>query len=145
MTENFYFDDPEEGTERYSTLEAAKKAAGAALEILRDDASGNGWHENIERLEYGIMVPVGTVQQTRYKETPESTEHEYTCDYELVAAPGAPTSHQALIIGLVLQALHKFERETVQARVAGHRMMFSTRTRLKELLAAEVYERLMNQ
>lgn len=78
---------PGVGYEEYDTAERAKSDAEHALAEIppRDDC----WPEDIERVEWGRLVPLGKAEAYDYKETPDSSVHDYTVSYRLVDVAGA--------------------------------------------------------
>lgn len=82
----WYSYDPEDQFTCHKTAEEALDAAEASLEYHRD-RSTEGWHEDTETIEWGLLVPYGEVREFDRVETPDG-EFDYKCDYRLVSAPG---------------------------------------------------------
>lgn len=85
----WYSYDPEDGFTNHESAEEAREAAEASLEYHRDRSS-DGWHEDTESIEWGLLVPYGEAREVNRRETPGG-EHDYVCDYEICsAASGDP-------------------------------------------------------
>jgi hypothetical protein len=85
----WYSIDPEHGVEVWATEAEAKAAAEAALEHYRDNAS-DGWHEQMEALEWGMLLPHGHAKEVDRVEREnddtglcERIGCDYRCDYVL--------------------------------------------------------------
>lgn len=81
-TAQWYVIDPENGVEIHATAEEAQADAEACLEHLRD-CSVDGWHEDVQSLQWGRLVPYQWTCQTDLREAPEGSDHDYLCDYVL--------------------------------------------------------------
>lgn len=79
----WYSRDPEEGVDFHATPEEAQNAAEASLDHFRDKSS-EGWHEDIEGVEWGMVVPYQSAMQVNRKEAGPGSEFDYVCDYQLV-------------------------------------------------------------
>jgi hypothetical protein len=85
---SWYYIEPEEGIELCLNHEQAKEGAVAALKFYKDSACSDGWHEDMERLQWGRIVPFeSAVITSRRKPDPELDDNmdfdEYI-DYELL-------------------------------------------------------------
>jgi hypothetical protein len=84
----WYYLDPEDGIELFLTPESAKETANVGLDAYKDCANSDGWHEDMERLQWGRLVPFESVAITsRRKPDPElgdSTDFDEYVDYELL-------------------------------------------------------------
>lgn len=85
----WYSIDPEHGIEVWGTLEEAKAAAESSLEYYRDRAS-DGWHEQMEAIEWGELIPHGFAKEVDRVEREddetglcERIGADYRCDYVL--------------------------------------------------------------
>jgi hypothetical protein len=81
-TAQWYVIDPENCVEIHATAEEAQADAEACLEHLRD-CSVDGWHEDVQSLQWGRLVPYQWTCQTDLREAPEGSDHDYLCDYVL--------------------------------------------------------------
>ena len=62
MSNKFYTYDPEEGIEIYYTAEQAQRAAQEIMDVYRDSASTDGWHEDQEALCWGELRQIENAQ-----------------------------------------------------------------------------------
>lgn len=77
----WYSYDPERGYETFKTAKEASDDAQACLEHLRDKAV-DGWHEDTEAVQWGVMVPLAYAVKT--EERPhEDPSFDYWCDFAI--------------------------------------------------------------
>jgi hypothetical protein len=85
---SWYYIDPEDGIELCLNHENAKEGAVNALQYSKDCAYDDGWHEGMERLQWGRLVPFeSAVITARSKPDPElgdDTDFDEYIDYDLV-------------------------------------------------------------
>lgn len=53
---------PEDGFTAYSSEEEARAAAQAAMADYAETACSDGWHEDMELLQWGLLVPLESAQ-----------------------------------------------------------------------------------
>lgn len=85
----WYSIDPEQGVEVWGSPEEAKAAAESSLEYYRDRSS-DGWHEQMEAIEWGELIPHGWAKEVDRVEREdddtglcERLGADYRCDYVL--------------------------------------------------------------
>lgn len=79
----WYSYDPEHGYETFSTAKEAEDDASACLEHLRDKAT-DGWHEDTEAVQWGVLVPLAYAVKT--EERPhDDPSFDYWCDFAIEA------------------------------------------------------------
>lgn len=79
----WYSIDPEEGADFWNSEEEAQRAAEMSLEHYRDKST-DGWHQEVESIEWGLVIPYQSASQVNRREAGEGSEFDYVCDYELV-------------------------------------------------------------
>ena len=88
--DEFYAFDPFDGChKKFSTAEAAKAEAEACIEYGRDR---DHWPEEVDQIEWGMLVPMGRAQQVNRVEAADDDtgrcvrdDLAYLCDYRLTA------------------------------------------------------------
>ncbi len=88
--DEFYAFDPFDGChKKFSTAEAAKAEAEACIEYGRDR---DHWPEEVDQIEWGMLVPMGRAQQVNRIEAADDDtgrcardDLAYLCDYRLTA------------------------------------------------------------
>lgn len=115
MTRIWYTYDPENGYETWATASEAEADAENVLEHFRDKST-DGWHEETERIEWGLLVPYGETHQCDRKDAEPGSDFDYTCDYRLCSAPGDDPLEAAC------RKLERAERERDEARAMAERL-----------------------
>lgn len=77
---------PETGLDTHADEASAYREAGDCLGEYREE-SGDGWPEEVENIQAGILIPLWRATQTDYMETPEGP-FDYHCEYELLPGNG---------------------------------------------------------
>lgn len=85
----WYSIDPKHGVEVWATKEEAIAAAESSLEYYRDRAS-DGWHEDMESIEWGQLIPYASAKEVDRVEREDDETGlcerlgcDYRCDYVL--------------------------------------------------------------
>lgn len=92
----FYSYDPEHGFETHETEKEARDEAEATLEHYADQAP-EGWHENVDDIEWGQMTRLGECIQTNTRDAEEGSGLDYLCDYTLKTVAAAPKCEKCMI------------------------------------------------
>ena len=77
----FSYDQNGNGMTFHETAEAAKEAAGQALQFERDEAAGMGWSEETRMICWGEVKEIAT--EGERSPAPEGANYDYTVDYTL--------------------------------------------------------------
>jgi hypothetical protein len=80
----WYSRDHEHNIEAHSTAENARSEAEALLADAREASSSDGWPEQVEAISWGLLVPYGSVRETRTWEAEEGSDFDYMAEYALV-------------------------------------------------------------
>jgi len=80
----WYSRDHEHNIEAHSTAENARAEAEAILDDAREHAPSDGWPEQVEAISWGLLVPYGSVRETRTWEAEEGSSFDYMAEYALV-------------------------------------------------------------
>jgi len=105
----WYSRDHEHNIEVHSTAENARAEAEALLADARERAPSDGWPEQVEAISWGLLVPYGSVHETRTWDAEEGSDFDYMAEYALVPT-GASEAQDAYAIRL--------EEERVKLRSA---------------------------
>jgi hypothetical protein len=94
-----YVYEPEDGFELCGSKENAAACGSVALEQCRD-MSSDGWPENTDSIEWGVMLPLEQAEEVDRedvdREEDPSSEFDYTCNYILRPTPLAVSIQAAL-------------------------------------------------
>jgi hypothetical protein len=83
---------PEDGIELHSSKELAHKAAQEIMGSYAKTAHSDGWHEDMESVSWGMLLPVDQAQVVERTEAEPDSEFDEWIRYELVPARwGTPT------------------------------------------------------
>jgi hypothetical protein len=77
---------PEDGIELHSSKELAQKAAQEVMGFYSEAAHSDGWHEHMESVSWGMLVPVEQAQVVERTEAEPDSEFDELIRYELVPA-----------------------------------------------------------
>lgn len=113
--------DPENGFEQVGSKGEAAACASVALEQFRD-MSSDGWHENTDSIEWGVLLPLEQAEEVDRqdvdREEDPSSEFDYTCNYVLRPTPLAVSIQAALAADAgraFLERLTAAERRAAEA------------------------------
>ena len=85
---------PEDGIELHSGKELAQKAAQEIMGNYAKAAHSDGWHEDMESVSWGMLLPVEQAQVVECTEAEPDSEFDEWIRYELVPARwGTPTNN----------------------------------------------------
>jgi hypothetical protein len=77
---------PEDGIELHSSKELAQKAAQEVMGFYSKALHSDGWHEDMESVSWGMLVPVEQAQVVERTEAEPDSEFDELIRYELVPA-----------------------------------------------------------
>jgi hypothetical protein len=77
---------PEDGIELHSSKELAQKAAQEVMGFYSEAAHSDGWHEDMELVSWGMLLPVEQAQVVERTEAEPDSEFNEWIRYELVPA-----------------------------------------------------------
>jgi len=77
---------PEDGIELHSSKELAQKAAQEVMGFYSEAAHSDGWHEDMESVSWGMLLPVEQAQVVERTEAEPDSEFDEWIRYELVPA-----------------------------------------------------------
>ena len=77
---------PEDGIELHSSKELAQKAAQEVMGFYSEAAHSDGWHEDMESVSWGMLLPVEQAQVVERTEAEPDSEFDELIRYELVPA-----------------------------------------------------------
>ena len=133
--DRYYSYSPEDRLELHDTANEARAAAVLIISDFRDDGD---WHEAIESVSWGLIIPVE--RATMVDETPcECGDHDHHCDYELQPVGDDPLAELEKLRAAVLQIAADIEQTS---NLDGAGLYISTiceswATELRELAAGE--------
>jgi hypothetical protein len=85
---------PEDGIELHSSKELAHKAAQEVMGFYSEAAHSDGWHEDMESVSWGMLLPVEQAQVVERTEAEPDSEFDEWIRYELVPARwGTPVNN----------------------------------------------------
>jgi hypothetical protein len=85
---------PEDGIELHSGKELAQKAAQEIMGNYAKAAHSDGWHEDMESVSWGMLLPVEQAQVVECTEAEPDSEFDEWIQYELVPARwGTPANN----------------------------------------------------
>ena len=91
MTGNeFYSYDPEDGFEIHATAEQAQKAATRMMELYRDGAALDGWHEDQEAVCWGELRRIEHAQIISRRPGEPGEEFDEYLEYDLRPTVDSP-------------------------------------------------------